>query len=77
MKGFLTIAATFSSSFRQDRIAGSDDDADASPVQIIHEAVGQLIASKLDVDQGYVRAVFGDQTFCFGHGCGRSDNIGS
>ena len=46
-------------------------------MQIINEAVGQLIASKLDVDQGYVRAVFGDQTFCFGHSWSRASNIRS
>jgi hypothetical protein len=62
---------------RRNGVAGGYDDADALIVQSIDQAVRQLAASKIEIDQGHVRCLLGDQLLGLSGGCDWSGHLRS
>jgi hypothetical protein len=54
---------------RKNGVAGDHDDADALFIQAIDQPVGQLAASKIEIDEGDVDSVLGNQALGLS-GCG-------
>jgi hypothetical protein len=62
---------------RKSRVAGSHDDPDPLIMQSIDQAIGPLAPSEIEVDEGYVGGMIGDQSLGLGRGRDGSVHIRS
>jgi PAS domain S-box-containing protein len=77
LTGFCRMVTTFFGVTGENRVAGDHDNRDASVMQPINQAGGQLPSPQMEVDQGQVRDLFGAQTVSLGSGRGRPGHLRS